>query len=1093
MAAKNNLNNLMDICQMSVEGQPYNKAQLFTALAIADGHHDKVDKPGWLRGLLCESGGENNEKNSKNIICYNEDKILREIFGVYPILPDQRTGHTPSEIIGDGVSQVKHSFEKINERYYSFILSGGSRWKSKEKKKDGISQLHRNWIEIVGNHLEFNKKILFHVDACNLSDYLKIITGFEFEGIESQNLLRNSYVVKTRASLCDPADKPDILSSKSRKRYNLGEPNGINFASEIPTLANINEIFFEGIENCSDEEIVKGISKTLVTKHNVSQILDTTDETLPKAYIKICDTTTGGTVYYNKKLSAKKTTLGKILEYVLNKSRNIDRIIPGSHAVSKRLGDWGQALQTIRNNVVWNYKAQGIVTDNKKSLRTDSYNVLVTHDRILKAYALLIEAPIIIFSRAETKKTSPGLEIYIRKDISKTTEANYKNQIINKKAGECLDRIEQKKEKVKQLITNFDEILVDLNQKKELYLKKINDNLRLNIPDLDIQNIDGFIEELKVNEVNIFQDLLENILECYDFLINIEGFTILEGTLPVPGETLKNKLNELDQRLLVPDDDYDSLIEFRNYLHYETLLDKFISNITNYRTTANNLKLFKLTRNKKHCNPFKKYKGLRMFSSIKKRLRTKELKKLQYIIDNEDDDIDRFNGLTNQTIYHKILMKIDDALLNQQPNKKVKTKLIRIKKNMEEILKELPVSLHQSQPMTGGNTTADKEYNLQTLITNLIVKYEKEIYSSSANYNKFYNLFYNYSNEIEQIIIDQNLDINVLYENDLGFNTFMKNYMESETSRVKKDFFNDFIISDGPSILNIELAIVDLFYRDFNTDETYTTSPNTPSPSSKVDNPDTLNPLILTPSPESKQQHQPRQRRQGSVTPRQPPRLLAAIRQVAQRKLKSGTNKPLSAIPQGKEGRKLRYETAQGGARYKEEYPDDTYDNIEFIEHSLNPDYRESLIETIKLLYVTILSLEKILLQRETFETNDLYFEEDVFEYENDFYGTPEENYYNILDEKNLFFDRDDSDEEYSDEDKDIISGERKKQNNSSSQRRRRVSVKRNIRSTDVEDIQMRDTSIKNQTVGRVSTNSQGGKSKKIRRKKKKTRRRRKR
>ena len=264
------------------------------------------------------------------------------------------------------------------------------------------------------------------------------------------------YVI-TRASITDPATKPAPESEKELWRD--GSWNCIHEKKDKDKQNPDERYVYNQVRDCTGPpnpgnaaESVNSWKDSLVSKQKVTHMLPTFHE----AYLKLEKKGTGlgarkRKIYYDGKVAAKpshkKDGQSKKIEEIKAFNREkfnvkLTNVISGSHALAKRCGDWCQATQTKRTLRHQDYKIwrkELREWDNINTTATDpdpSFNVtesntiqcLVTHDRILKAYALSIGVPMLIFSKASSGTRGPGIEVYIDRSYQ-SKQQNYLNKL----------------------------------------------------------------------------------------------------------------------------------------------------------------------------------------------------------------------------------------------------------------------------------------------------------------------------------------------------------------------------------------------------------------------------------------------------------------------------------------------------------------------------------------------------------------------------------------------------------------------------------------------------------------------------------------
>lgn len=272
--------------------------------------------------------------------------------------------------------------------------------------------------------------------------------------------------------------------------------------------------------------------------------------------------------FLNKVKEASRRGTLQLLDYL----RNQDIIKPSKgsseHYLAKRLGDAGQAIasEQIHNSI------------------------LITHDRVLLAFALNIGVPRIVFTHQHKDDDYP-ITIFERNDIqnedqqkrniltnilstlnvisSKTNNFNFQELIreYNENYAKINSTIQEKNVKIHNLMNSIIEefskspinnnVLKNINDKyqetiNEIYqivpLLKMNIQNEI-IPQL-IDNVNSFISRLKKNEINIDTISIETLKELYknavkiNSTIEIKNYMIILNTNP-PSSLNRKQLREI--------------------------------------------------------------------------------------------------------------------------------------------------------------------------------------------------------------------------------------------------------------------------------------------------------------------------------------------------------------------------------------------------------------------------------------------------------------------------------------------------------------------------------------------------------------------
>ena len=469
-----------------------NRARILTALAVADAAHDGTNNPGFLTYLECEPQIAtiktlDTSKDFKDTHG-GEDNALQGVFGDPTDAENWDATYCWSNgglgLNGDDtvIPTFSHSLEKIKDKYIVAMIGintepaiGGvnydkTQWDNattvastvgakgsvayKNAKHAAREQAFINMQAQLREFLIYStvsfQNICYHYDAFSFG-----VKAWEIF-LNPNNVEYKPIYVITRASITDPATKPAPESEKDLWRD--GSWNCIHEKKDIDKTTPDERYVYNQVRDCNPNpsnatQSVNSWKDSLVSKQKVTHMLPTFHE----AYLKLEKKGSGllarkRKIYYDGKVAAKPSheedgQSKKIKEIkAFNRKKfnvKLTNVISGSHALAKRCGDWCQATQTKRilkyqDYKIWRKESLGgkgawediVAGDPSANITpTNTIQCLVTHDRILKAYALSIGVPMLIFSKASSGR-GPGIEVYIDRSYqskNKTILINYRH------------------------------------------------------------------------------------------------------------------------------------------------------------------------------------------------------------------------------------------------------------------------------------------------------------------------------------------------------------------------------------------------------------------------------------------------------------------------------------------------------------------------------------------------------------------------------------------------------------------------------------------------------------------------------------------
>ena len=491
-----------------------NKAEILTAMAKADGYHDQVNQGEWDSHLSCRSIFFN---NSGDI----EDNLLKGLFG--NPTEEQQNESSPNP-------KFKHNLDIILNTYMVERIGTDieySDWKNDDpnvradSRREGYEKLKNNFNLFIQNNLDSSiKNIIYHYDA------------FFFNPIYFKNFLKpngkEAFLIQTRASLTDPAQK--ITPESNSSLFNTDNDNFWKFIREKKS-ASLESHIYDKIK-CENDSIER-IKDTLVSDYKVTNVLSDYNE----AYLKIEKETPRGSlkIYFDKNISSKHADDNDIKHYNMSRHLNsVNEIISGSHALAKRCGDWLQAIQTTKSYKENEYEIYDDSTKKYTDIAStsnfdfkESIHCLLTHDKILKSYALTIGVPMLIFSvpSRSSDDTSPGLEVYIKNSYINENAAilNKRNLLVNK-IEYLIDYVNKKNNDVENQ-------LFILKDKAKQFIYSINQQIRIIKENIYFDDI-----------FHLNQEQLKTKLELgpeHFYLLFIRSISILFDALHTYGDTVE--------------------------------------------------------------------------------------------------------------------------------------------------------------------------------------------------------------------------------------------------------------------------------------------------------------------------------------------------------------------------------------------------------------------------------------------------------------------------------------------------------------------------------------------------------------------------
>ena len=290
--------------------------------------------------------------------------------------------------------------------------------------------------------------------------------------------LYNFTVIFNRATITDPASNTiPILSKKNKFKFNALNfnstmmsniiNNNLNFSIEDPLSQPLS---FNGYNQISDmttsltsSPVNDVLGATLMSKFGIkltytqpekySEKLEDGKKGLNpkelKASLIIIDNQNNKVRIMDAKLcekGANHTGLIAAANALFQKLRQgMIRVLKlwrgdsngGTHALGKKCGDWLQAQRTLDPNLtirrLMTVKKGNILSksswtySDQEELGQDFSRACVTHDRILKQYAITIGAPIVIFKNAGGGNQPAFYEIYLKKYLAVITPEQFVN------------------------------------------------------------------------------------------------------------------------------------------------------------------------------------------------------------------------------------------------------------------------------------------------------------------------------------------------------------------------------------------------------------------------------------------------------------------------------------------------------------------------------------------------------------------------------------------------------------------------------------------------------------------------------------------
>ena len=674
--------------------QGVNKAKILTAMAIADAKHDHTNKKGYLTYLMCEDQstrlGKNVKKriDPKNFKQATEGRCLEAVFGTWNEDAEKDDYYPPNTDARNNNPTPSHSLKIIKDKYHIAMIGSGKTiadWDNEDDvireriRNEGYQKMATDFKNFLGAKSLSVKNIIYHCDATQLGwDRLQYILnpdGF------------SPFLIQTRASLTDPATKPTERTQEwlgNRHTFPNGQSWG--YLREKPDTklesSVVNSYVYNEVKDCKNDSVNESWLDTLVSKQKVTHMLEDYDNAYVKLEKKGRDGVTK-TIYYDGFLSAKKIGATDIV--LRNKERytnNITKVISGSHALAKRCGDWCQAIQTKREFKTANYE-EYFGSENKfiDAGSEEDYDIpedsiiqcLITHDRILKAYALTIGVPMIIFTvpKREQDERGPGMEIYIDRSYS-SRKQKLMNKLLSIEANQL--SLEKKLMEEANFVDRLQEQLILTNNAIKSNITKLcteTKNLISTAQLNEFTDSDVIRELLSSGTNNFYYKFIVNIATLYHVLSSyttaIVEITAIEGTVSIGDvwsgikerkieeerEYTRKKLDLSQQLTLLTDDpsEKDQLDSIERQIpdceSYITLLENELSILNLAKAGLNNAKfneikdsvnIFSNTDKIEWCSPFKflkRYGNIVSLSclttSIPRKLCIEYIRKLSFI------------------------------------------------------------------------------------------------------------------------------------------------------------------------------------------------------------------------------------------------------------------------------------------------------------------------------------------------------------------------------------------------------------------------------------------------------------------------------
>lgn len=348
--------------------------------------------------------------------------------------------------------------------------------------------------------------------------------------------LYNFTVIFNRATITDPASNTiPILSKKNKFKFNALNfnstmrsniiNNNLNFSIEDPLSPPLS---FNGYNQISDmttsltsSAINDILGATLMSKFGIkltythpekySEKLEDGKKGLNpkelKASLIIIDNQNNKVRIMDAKLcekGANHTGLIAAANALFQKLRQgMIRVLKlwrgdsngGTHALGKKCGDWLQAQRTLDPNLtirrLMTVKKGNILSksswtySDQEGLGQDFSRACVTHDRILKQYAITIGAPIVIFKNAGGGNQPVFYEIYLKKYLAVITPEQFINTrneyiaVYNQYSGiknTLANLQDQKKNELNGINTLIEQLSHSIITSVDGYLPRLNQN-----------------------------------------------------------------------------------------------------------------------------------------------------------------------------------------------------------------------------------------------------------------------------------------------------------------------------------------------------------------------------------------------------------------------------------------------------------------------------------------------------------------------------------------------------------------------------------------------------------------------------------------
>ena len=485
---QNNQNNQIELGNIRYEPTDFQIQYLL--LSGSDGHHDKFHEREYTHYF--PSGYQTLTDIDPRL---SEDKLAREIFGAYD-------GTRNDMILEGSMLPASHSMIKITtEMGYKYASVSKMRTDGEQNKVQQASV----FVSVLNNLSITPQDIYLCVDVP--AGFYDVINS-----ISDDNDWNNKFtVVYNRATMTDPAPNSLPVLKQNKNNFIFTPANlspaivsgkKLKFSIEDPAAAVKSYRHYKTIENMqqvlSDPTIKSDLSDllgaSLMSKYEVKlsyakpnkyqKLLQTQKGINPKklkASLSIIMPSEGKVRIMDSKLCEKSASDVGLMSganlFLTILNRRFNRVMKlwsgdskgGTHALGKKCGDWIQGQRTLDpdltirplesvqkgtllSNSKWNY-GNKIKIGNK-------IKALVTHDRILKQYALTIGVPFIIFKNAGQQI----YEIYVKNYLSQIDREQVRRSLQNcvtslSELETIFTTYQRNNDQVKNLLENLNVIL----------------------------------------------------------------------------------------------------------------------------------------------------------------------------------------------------------------------------------------------------------------------------------------------------------------------------------------------------------------------------------------------------------------------------------------------------------------------------------------------------------------------------------------------------------------------------------------------------------------------------------------------------------